>query len=92
MATTISIDILSEIRESVKFVNENGSDLVTIDKDAIDKFVENLDRERLKKLEGSSASSMPLNFQTEDQHINFLFLLNILNFGSGFRKQLHEKV
>jgi hypothetical protein len=87
-----SEDIFDRIRTSVKFVNKNSGDLVHIDLEAIEQFVYDLDHERLSKLKGTGATNLPLNFSSEDQHINFLFLLNILNFGSGFRKQLHDKV
>jgi hypothetical protein len=34
---------------------------------------------------------MPLNFDTLEQELNIIGLIGLLNFGSGFRKELHEE-
>jgi hypothetical protein len=34
---------------------------------------------------------MPLKFDTLEQALNIIGLIGLLNFGSGFRKELHEE-
>ncbi len=34
---------------------------------------------------------MPLKFDTLEQELNIIGLISLLNFGSGFRKELHKE-
>ncbi|EGC29356.1 hypothetical protein DICPUDRAFT_51328 [Dictyostelium purpureum] len=83
----VSDNPLQQVRESAKWVSEHA-DNVKIDPIAINEFLTNL-----KKDEYDSKSStviFPLNFSTPKHEVNFWFILDLINFGSGFRKELHE--
>jgi hypothetical protein len=47
--------------------------------------------EEIQKILTVEGSTMPLLFDSKDQEINFLSILQLLNFGSGYRNELHEK-
>jgi hypothetical protein len=62
---------------------------VAIDDKAIDRWANEVSLDRLT--ENARGMQFPLKFDSIQQHINFLCTLNLLNFGSGFRKPLHDK-
>eukprot|EP00002_Diphylleia_rotans_P015719 TRINITY_DN3047_c0_g1_i1.p1 TRINITY_DN3047_c0_g1~~TRINITY_DN3047_c0_g1_i1.p1 ORF type:complete len:341 (-),score=92.19 TRINITY_DN3047_c0_g1_i1:33-1055(-) len=79
--------VIDKIRSSCLFVSENAP-LVKIDEEAVDRFVQQLDYERFQSV--SRPVGLPLRFDNTAQEINFHTLINMLNFGSGFRKELHQ--
>jgi len=85
MAT--SETIFDKVRRSCKYVADNASD-VKIKEEAIDSFLSDLKTDVFKKK--SAHVNFPLKFASLEEEINFLTILDILNFGSGFRKCLHQ--
>jgi hypothetical protein len=61
---------------------------VTISDEGVAKFVAELDMERFRTV-SSAVVTMPLAFDSVDAATNFWVTLNLLNFGSGFRHDLH---
>ncbi|KAJ1972249.1 hypothetical protein H4R34_005467 [Dimargaris verticillata] len=61
---------------------------VAIDSGAIDKFLSDIDLERFKKL-SQGWISVPLRFDTPEDEVSFVATLDLLNFGSGYRTELH---
>lgn len=59
---------------------------VSIDSAALDAFVDSLKDTRLLSL---PQKQYPLRFKSNREEINFLCTLALLQFGSGWRKQLH---
>ncbi|KAI8967336.1 hypothetical protein BDF20DRAFT_900516 [Mycotypha africana] len=63
---------------------------VTISDKCIDNFLTSLDKDQYEKLAYDSTMKMPLKFETIEDEINFVALIDLLNFGSGYRIPLHE--
>lgn len=59
-----------------------------INQEAIQQFVKTLDLEKFRKK--SEPIGFPLKFDTIEQEINFWAILDLLNFGSGFRVPLNQ--
>jgi hypothetical protein len=83
---TSPVTLFDFIRQSCTKHLNSCSDLVTIDNAAIENYVNSFD---FSKLERSPGRQFPLNFPTARSEVNFLTLLNLLNFASGFRVELH---
>ncbi|CAB4411915.1 unnamed protein product [Rhizophagus irregularis] len=64
---------------------------ILINEDAIRDFIQNIDISHFQKLSKSDGLQMPLKFDTLEQELNIIGLIGLLNFGSGFRKELHEE-
>ncbi|OWZ15910.1 hypothetical protein PHMEG_00010368 [Phytophthora megakarya] len=56
--------------------------------DQVRAFVEGLDAKEFEQF--AQPTTFPLNFRSQQDEINFLTLYGLLNFGSGFRKDLHK--
>ncbi|KAJ3109269.1 hypothetical protein HDU97_007763 [Phlyctochytrium planicorne] len=63
---------------------------ITIDDEKIEAFLQNLDVALYNKLSQTEAAAMPLKFDSVQQEVNFLSLFFLMNFGSGWRVELHE--
>lgn len=61
-----------------------------IDREAINRFLTNLTQESWSKNSVANGMSFPLRFESLEQEVNVLSLIDILNTGHGFRKELHE--
>ncbi|KAM9997244.1 hypothetical protein ACTFIZ_006654 [Dictyostelium cf. discoideum] len=83
----VSDNPLQQVRESANWVNEH-SENVKINFDKINEFLDNLKKDDYESK--SSTVLFPLNYSNSQQEINFWFLLDLINFGSGYRKELHE--
>ncbi|KAN0045002.1 hypothetical protein ACTA71_006529 [Dictyostelium dimigraforme] len=83
----VSDNPLQQVRESAKWVNEH-SENVRINFNKINEFLDNLKKDDYESK--SSTVLFPLNYSNSQQEINFWFLLDLINFGSGYRKELHE--
>ncbi|RIA86704.1 hypothetical protein C1645_696732 [Glomus cerebriforme] len=64
---------------------------IQINEDAITDFIQKIDINHFQELSKSDGLQMPLKFDTLEQEINIIGLISLLNFGSGFRKELHEE-
>lgn len=58
--------------------------------EGIKKFVADLDLHQFQELSIDSPMRMPLKFSTLAEELNFVALIDLLNFGSGYRVPLHE--
>ncbi|KAJ3105658.1 hypothetical protein HDU96_008476 [Phlyctochytrium bullatum] len=63
-----------------------------LDDDRPQAFLENLPLELYQTLSKNDAAALPIRFETLEQEINFLALFYLLNFGSGWRQELHKAV
>ncbi|KAK1931878.1 Queuosine salvage protein [Phytophthora citrophthora] len=79
---------LARVRPSCSKLVENESSSVRINADKVRAFVEDLDVKEFEQL--AEPMNFPLNFRSQQDEINFLTLYGLLNFGSGFRKDLHK--
>ncbi|KAF9185234.1 hypothetical protein BGZ50_003206 [Haplosporangium sp. Z 11] len=88
MTFTCPSNLYASIFESVKQCRESSN--IKIDQDAITRFLTNLTQESWSKHSVANGMSFPLRFESLEQEINILSLIDILNTGHGFRKELHE--
>jgi hypothetical protein len=80
--------IIERVKQSAEFVATNST-FVKINEEAIKKFVATLNPEEYRaKVEMDTV--FPLKFKSTDHEINFTALIDLLNFGSGFRYKLKE--
>ncbi|KAF9582911.1 hypothetical protein BGW38_010584 [Lunasporangiospora selenospora] len=63
---------------------------ISINQDAIARFLKDLTQESWDKHSVANGMTFPLRFETLEQEVNILSLIDILNTGHGFRKELHE--
>lgn len=63
---------------------------IQLDQAGIDRFLTELTQESWDKHSVANGMSFPLRFETLEQEVNILSLIDILNTGHGFRKELHE--
>src|SRR5690349_19631553 len=61
-----------------------------IDQGAIVRFLDNLTQDSWDKHSVANGMSFPLKFDSLEQEVNILSLIDILNTGHGYRKELHE--
>lgn len=61
-----------------------------MDKSAIEAFLSTFTESEFKQL--SDPGKLPLRFDNTDQEINFIAVLSLLNFGHGYRRELHAAV
>ncbi|KAI9488101.1 hypothetical protein BDB00DRAFT_850026 [Zychaea mexicana] len=81
-------DYLEAVRSSCRALTENGP--VKVSADGIRSFLKNLDKHRFEELSVDTPIRMPLKFDTLAEELNFVALIDLLNFGSGYRVPLHE--
>eukprot|EP01087_Luapelamoeba_hula_P010305 TRINITY_DN2724_c1_g1_i1.p1 TRINITY_DN2724_c1_g1~~TRINITY_DN2724_c1_g1_i1.p1 ORF type:complete len:383 (+),score=75.53 TRINITY_DN2724_c1_g1_i1:31-1149(+) len=86
MEVAATENVLERVRQSAAFVREHAVD-VHINSPAITAFVEGLDMETFRKK--AEVTRFPLSFASVTEEANFWGLLDLLNFGSGFRHLLH---
>ncbi len=67
----------------------HGCHQVTISDDGVRAFAASLDVEKLGAAAGASLA-LPLHFDGIEAAVNFWVALNVVNFGSGFRHDLHS--
>ena len=63
---------------------------IQLDQAGIDRFLIELTQESWDKHSVANGMSFPLRFETLEQEVNILSMIDILNTGHGFRKELHE--
>lgn len=80
--------LLTRVRPSCAKLIAHESSSVHINADKVRSFKEELDAEKFKQL--AEPMNFPLNFRSQQDELNFLTLYGLLNFGSGFRKDLHK--
>ncbi|KAJ1910653.1 hypothetical protein IWQ60_010540 [Tieghemiomyces parasiticus] len=77
------------VRQTCKTLVERSADHVQINQAGIDDFLNNLDLSRFRKL-SKGWINFPLKFDTPEDEVNLVALVDLLNFGSGFRAELHR--
>ncbi|KAF0730685.1 hypothetical protein AaE_009304 [Aphanomyces astaci] len=85
--------IPTNVRDSCTAYMQHQAKHVTINEANIATFVAGLDRSQFDKL--GEPIRYPLSFKSVDEEVNFLgnprdALVDLLNFGSGYRKLLHQ--
>ncbi|CAO3695739.1 unnamed protein product [Rhizopus stolonifer] len=83
-------NFVDTVRSSCRLFTETSP--VKISPRAIEQFLETLDAEQYKELAHDSTIRLPLKFSTDQQEINFVSMIDLLNFGSGYRMELHQAV
>jgi hypothetical protein len=63
---------------------------VKISQEGITKFLEKIDKLQYQELSDDVTIKMPLKFDTVAEELNFITVIDLLNFGSGYRIPLHE--
>ncbi|EEY60174.1 uncharacterized protein PITG_12498 [Phytophthora infestans T30-4] len=87
-AVHVSDSLLARVRPSCAKLVAHESSSVRISADKVRTFEEQLDAKEFEQL--AEPLNFPLNFRSQQDEINFLTLYGLLNFGSGFRKDLHK--
>ncbi|CAH0478996.1 unnamed protein product [Peronospora belbahrii] len=87
MATLI--DLLAGVRPSCAALVAHESSSVRVNTEKLRLFVKDLDndKELTRRVE---TMNFPLNFRSQQDELNFVILYGLLNFGSGYRKDLHK--
>ncbi|KAI8140631.1 hypothetical protein BJV82DRAFT_580988 [Fennellomyces sp. T-0311] len=81
-------EYLEAVRSSCRALTEKGP--VNISQDGITAFLKDLDKHRFEELSIDTPMRMPLKFSTVAEELNFVALIDLLNFGSGYRVPLHD--
>ncbi|KAI8988849.1 hypothetical protein BDB01DRAFT_783352 [Pilobolus umbonatus] len=81
-------DIIQAIRSSCSTYTEKSP--IKISQEGIDRFLLTLDRAQFTELSEDALIRLPLRFSTVHEELNFIAVIDLLNFGSGFRIPLHE--
>ncbi|KAF8939691.1 hypothetical protein BGZ58_008986 [Dissophora ornata] len=88
MTFTCPSNLYASVFESSERCRESSN--IKIDNDAITRFLTGLTQESWSKHSVSNGMVFPLQFDSLEQEVNILSLVDILNTGHGFRKELHE--
>ncbi|KAF9173879.1 hypothetical protein BGX21_011438 [Mortierella sp. AD011] len=88
MTFTCPTNLYSSVFETSRQCRESSN--IKIDHDAITRFLNDLTQESWSKHSVANGMSFPLRFESLEQEVNILSLIDILNTGHGFRKELHE--
>ncbi|KAF9990960.1 Histone H2A.V [Mortierella antarctica] len=88
MTFTCPANLYASVYETTKQCRQSSN--IQIDQEAITQFLTNLTQESWSKHSVANGMSFPLRFDSLEQEVNTLSLIDILNTGHGFRKELHE--
>ncbi|KAG0032720.1 hypothetical protein BGZ81_010228 [Podila clonocystis] len=88
MTFSCPANLYESVNQSSKECRENSN--IQLDQVGIDRFLTELTQESWDKHSVANGMSFPLRFETLEQEVNILSLIDILNTGHGFRKELHE--
>eukprot|EP01132_Coremiostelium_polycephalum_P004070 gene4070-5095_t len=83
----VSDNPLEKVKETSLWIDQH-SKYVKINRSKIHEFLNTLTKEEF--ISKSQVVLFPLNFSNHVQEINFWFILDLINFGSGYRKELHK--
>ncbi|ORX45253.1 hypothetical protein DM01DRAFT_1328524 [Hesseltinella vesiculosa] len=81
-------DFIEAVRTSCKNVVEKSP--VNISMTGVDDFLNKLEKPYYEELSIDTPMRMPVKFSTLAEEINFVCVIDLLNFGSGYRVPLHE--
>ncbi|KAI9206030.1 uncharacterized protein BJ171DRAFT_498443 [Polychytrium aggregatum] len=85
-------NILKAVKSSCKHLAETATADISIQDESIDQFLSTFDVNLFKDLTNTEPFRVPLRFDSIEAEINFIALLDLLNFGSGWRVELHNAV
>ncbi|KAJ1966468.1 hypothetical protein GGI12_000043 [Dipsacomyces acuminosporus] len=89
-----SVSYFDAVRESTaKYINASDQQLVKVNPDAVKEYLANLDIskfDRYVKHVNQWSRKLPLRFDSISQEMDFIALVDLLQIGSGFRRELHE--
>ncbi|CAH0485262.1 unnamed protein product [Peronospora farinosa] len=85
-----SADLLARVRPSCAAFLAHETSSVHVNAEKVRLFVKELDIQEFARL--AEPMNFPLNFHSQQDELNFLTLYGLLNFGSGYRKDLHKYV
>ncbi|KAI9282669.1 hypothetical protein BY458DRAFT_496941 [Sporodiniella umbellata] len=83
-------DFVDAVRSSCRSFVESSQ--VKVSKEGIGRFLQALDPEQYKELAYDSTIHLPVKFTSVEEELNFVALIDLLNFGSGYRMELHQAV
>ncbi|KAI8866686.1 hypothetical protein GQ42DRAFT_165334 [Ramicandelaber brevisporus] len=78
------------VRESCAALTNDASSPIKVNSAGVDKFLDGLDMERFNQLGSNGWVVFPLKFDSLEQEVGLVGIVDLLNFGSGFRKPLHD--
>lgn len=84
------IEVRSNCWVSGWIVKSLTAALNQISDSAVDQFLSSLDKHQYEELAIDSPMRMPVRFDNLAQELNFIALIDLLNFGSGYRVPLHK--
>lgn len=80
--------VLARVRRTCRDVLR-GADDVSVSPEGVAAFLRDLDAEKFRSM-SSEVTRPPLKFDTVESEVNYWCILNLLNFGSGYRHDLHK--
>lgn len=80
-------NIVEAVRTSCRSFVSNSP--VKVSEKGIQTFLEKLEKLKYQELSNDVTIKMPLKFDTVHDEINFIAVIDLLNFGSGYRVPLH---
>ncbi|KAI9485908.1 MAG: hypothetical protein EXX96DRAFT_471901 [Benjaminiella poitrasii] len=81
-------NVVEAVRSSCQTFVEKSP--VKISQKGIEAFLSKLDKAEYEELAYDATMKMPLKFETVNDELNFVTLIDLINFGSGYRVPLHE--
>ncbi|KAF9428334.1 hypothetical protein BGZ94_002769 [Podila epigama] len=88
MTFTCPDNLYEAVNQTSKQCRESSN--IQLDQSAIDRFLTELTQESWDKHSVANGMSFPLRFESLEQEVNIISLIDLLNTGHGFRKELHE--
>ncbi|CAI5710524.1 unnamed protein product [Peronospora destructor] len=85
-----SAELLARVRPLCAALVAHQFSSVRINAEKVRSFVKELDAKEFARV--AEPMNFPLNFRSQQDELNFLTLYGLLNFGSGYRKDLHKYV
>ncbi|KAI8325598.1 hypothetical protein GQ54DRAFT_295406 [Martensiomyces pterosporus] len=89
-----SVSYFQAVRESTaKYINTSGQELVQVNPEAAKQYVASMDIgkfDRYVKHVNQWSRKLPLRFDNVSQEMDLIALVDLLQIGSGFRRELHE--
>ncbi|KAJ2955106.1 hypothetical protein NQZ79_g8844 [Umbelopsis isabellina] len=79
---------IQAVRSSCREAVEKSE--LQISKEGVTAFIANLEKHQYEELAIDTPIRMPVRFDSMAQELNFIALIDLLNFGSGYRVPLHK--
>ncbi|KAI8330066.1 hypothetical protein BC941DRAFT_506432 [Chlamydoabsidia padenii] len=88
MTSLPTTDFIQAVRTSCRQSTETGP--IKVSEQGIKDFLNKLEKPVYEELANDTPIRMPLKFDTLADEVNFIAVIDLLNFGSGYRVPLHE--